>query len=376
MQDNSDLIIRDCCEAEVAEFGQPDTICITVDVLREIVQRHSPGPCLHQIQEPAPVQLAQPAMTAALFAARGALQHLREGGKPTESLLNEAIAAIDSVATSEAAPAAVAVPDAVREAEKLLRAEAARLKRIFGLGTWYGFSAEKASHIEHLRVADALAATPAAEPDMVSVKKVDANNYCRILAALGVEEEGDPVAEVQRLLSTAAAPVVLPEPFALYDGKKWYANEEAAICSCADMEKLQKVYLEPQLRALLATDTGLPAQAVEQAPVLYVSKGQLDNHRDPDGPESFNAGLYLPARITPAGKFTTPLFAAPQAQADARDADDAELIKWLSDQYLAADFQWGDPKTPVLVIEIPPTASVCGDFRTDVRAAIAAAKGE
>lgn len=61
-------------------------------------------PCLHQIQEPAPVQLAQPAMTAALFAARGALQHLREGGKPTESLLNEAIAAIDSVAMPEAAP--------------------------------------------------------------------------------------------------------------------------------------------------------------------------------------------------------------------------------------------------------------------------------
>ncbi|CAM4401869.1 hypothetical protein COAQ111491_22050 [Comamonas aquatilis] len=59
----------------------------------------------------------------------------------------------------------------------------------------------------------------------------------------------------------AAAPVVLPEPFALYDGEKWYANEEAAICSCANMQKLQKVYTEQQLRALLATATGLPAQA-------------------------------------------------------------------------------------------------------------------
>lgn len=58
--------------------------------------------------------------------------------------------------------------------------------------------------------------------------------------------------------------------------------------------------------------------------------------------------------------------------------DDAALIEWLSGQYLAADFQWGNPKTSVLVIEIPATASVCGDFRTDVRAAIAiaAAKGE
>ncbi|MGW8422959.1 hypothetical protein [Comamonas sp. HJ-2] len=63
MQDNSDLIIRDCCEAEVAEFGQPDTICITVDFLREIVQRHFPGTCLHQIQEPAaPVVLPEPAI--------------------------------------------------------------------------------------------------------------------------------------------------------------------------------------------------------------------------------------------------------------------------------------------------------------------------
>ena len=37
--------------------------------------------------------------------------------------------------------------------------------------------------------------------DMVSVKKEDANAFCRILTALGIEEEGDPVAEVQRLLA-------------------------------------------------------------------------------------------------------------------------------------------------------------------------------
>ena len=61
-------------------------------------------------QYAAPVQTA-PAMAAALFAARGALQHMKEGGKPTQSLLNEAIAAIDSVAVTQAAPAAVAVPD-------------------------------------------------------------------------------------------------------------------------------------------------------------------------------------------------------------------------------------------------------------------------
>lgn len=63
------------------------------------------------------------------------------------------------------------------------------------------------------------------------------------------------------------------------------------------------------LRALLAGVS---------APVLYVSKEQLDSHRDPEGPDSFGAGRYLPARITPKGKFTTPLFAVPAAPFQAR----------------------------------------------------------
>ncbi|MDH1477750.1 hypothetical protein N5F13_25025 [Comamonas thiooxydans] len=67
----------------------------------------------------------------------------------------------------QAAPAAVAVPDAVRDAEKLLRAEAARLDRLYGMNKWYGFCAEKASRLEHLRVADALAATPVAAAPVV-----------------------------------------------------------------------------------------------------------------------------------------------------------------------------------------------------------------
>ncbi len=50
------------------------------------------------------------------------------------------------------------------------------------------------------------AAQPPREPvqplsDTVSVCKTDANNYCRILTALGMEEEGDPVAEVERLIT-------------------------------------------------------------------------------------------------------------------------------------------------------------------------------
>ncbi|MCU1179892.1 hypothetical protein JAK28_12810 [Stenotrophomonas maltophilia] len=48
---------------------------------------------------------------------------------------------------------------------------------------------------------DVAAVLAARQPvDEVSVKKEDANNYCLILRALGMEEEGDPVAEVQALI--------------------------------------------------------------------------------------------------------------------------------------------------------------------------------
>lgn len=74
----------------------------------------------------------------------------------------------------------------------------------------------------------------------------------------------------------AAAPVALPEPFALYDGEKWYANEEAAICSCANMQKLQKVYIEQQVRALLAEVSAPAAQAVEptDAELIALNAGE------------------------------------------------------------------------------------------------------
>ena len=41
--------------------------------------------------------------------------------------------------------------------------------------------------------------------EMIEVAKHDANNYCRVLQALGMEEEGDPVAEINRLVAIEAA---------------------------------------------------------------------------------------------------------------------------------------------------------------------------
>ena len=39
---------------------------------------------------------------------------------------------------------------------------------------------------------------------MIEVTQEDANNYCRVLTALGLEEEGDPVAAIERLKADAA----------------------------------------------------------------------------------------------------------------------------------------------------------------------------
>lgn len=114
-----------------------------------------------------------------------------------------------------------------------------------------------------------------------------------------------------------------------------WLQELIALCGPEDHELRERVMKSAAPAPVDALATGGQAQAVEQAPVLYVSKGQLDNHRDPDGPDSANAGRYLPCRITPAGKFTTPLFAAPQAQAVAQDAGlgtARAFIEWVKAQ--------------------------------------------
>lgn len=53
-------------------------------------------------------------------------------------------------------------------------------------------------------VADQPAEPSPVDPRMVSVVQEDANRFCEILTLLGMEDEGDPVAEVQRLQDRAA----------------------------------------------------------------------------------------------------------------------------------------------------------------------------
>lgn len=62
-----------------------------------------------------------------------------------------------------------------------------------------------------VKVNAAIEAAKRVEPvtaDMMLVAKEDANNYCRILTRLGMEEEGDPVSAIEALLnqSTRLAP--------------------------------------------------------------------------------------------------------------------------------------------------------------------------
>ena len=91
------------------------------------------------------------------------------------------------------------------------------------------------------RYASAVPGNSAAAPDMVSVKKEDANNYCRILAALGMEEEGDPVAVVQKLLTAAAAPVARSIPDEYYCA---LAYAEKALAAIANRQELVRYTIE------------------------------------------------------------------------------------------------------------------------------------
>ena len=49
-------------------------------------------------------------------------------------------------------------------------------------------------------VEDYRAAMGWGQQELVDVKKIVANNYCLILRALGMEEDGNPVEEVERLI--------------------------------------------------------------------------------------------------------------------------------------------------------------------------------
>ena len=242
MQDNSDLIIRDCCEAEVAEFGQPDTICITVDVLREIVQRHSPGTCLHQITEPqaAPAAVAVPDERSA-FESWWSTPHLWSNGhKEAQWSAWQARAAL--AATTAAAPAGWKLVPVEPTAEMLERAGAtdrdgtpATYKTLYMamVGVAPAADAPKAIAVpaELLeRVIDSLSSfagnKPHTEADMTTWEQL--NNL------LSAEPAAAPAQTIERERMTAGRASYFMERF-LKEEKLLGPNEQAALHFVIDM---------------------------------------------------------------------------------------------------------------------------------------------
>lgn len=92
------------------------------------------------------------------------------------------------------------------------------------------------------------AALTARQPvDEVSVKKDDANNYCLILRALGMEEEGDPVAEVKALIEARDRQPV-GEPVAWmthHDEPMLFPTSAEAAAYCEDDEQPVPLFRSP-----------------------------------------------------------------------------------------------------------------------------------
>ena len=209
------------------------------------------------------------------------------GKVPDFDLVDSLRNRISELEASQAAPAAVAVPDDRAAFERELIDNHHYVPSDFSFKD--GFYGGDDDYIQFgwdvWQARAALDATPAAAP-------VDKSP----------ELQGSVVDKTVNLQDAAAAPVVPHEPDRIARNLMQFVGlDKDTARKCQEVVRC----------ALLATATGLPAQAVEQSPVLYVSKEQLDSHTDHADSE---AGRYLPCRITPAGKFITPLFAVPHSQ--------------------------------------------------------------
>lgn len=76
------------------------------------------------------------------------------------------------------------------------------------------------------------------------------------------------------------------------------------------------------------------APVAQGEPVLFVSEGQLAAHTDAH-PDHGAAGNYIPARKTPAGKFTTALYTSPQQASEpmTREQIKAGEANWTGDHF-------------------------------------------
>lgn len=144
-------------------------------------------------------------------------------------------------------------------------------------------------------------------------------------------------------------------------GKDWFSG--ATIVKCSKHEKehtkdgsrrwviVQAIkaskgwvteFAEAFVDEYLATEV-VQQPVVAQGVALYVSPGQLAAHTDPDGDTLH--GRYLPARKTPAGKFTQALYTAPALAQSARPGYSlirSDLIDFLNGSGSLHGLHFGD----------------------------------
>ncbi len=136
----------------------------------------------------------------------------------------------------------------------------------------------------------------------VSVKKEDANNYCLILRALGMEEEGDPVAEVQALVE---------------------ARDRQSVGEHMRSDLSGYAVAASQVRRGYDVECDRCGKFCDEGPGPCQPVGQIVGYMDPDAdfmlPRADGCVLMGKVEVclwkTPAGKYTKPLYDAPPAQA-------------------------------------------------------------
>lgn len=201
-----------------------------------------PVTCLHQIQEPAAAE--QGAGHAGLDEGR-----------------------------AQAAPAAVAVPDeraafeawsSARYAEINLARDGDEYRYALAKDWWPVWKASRA----------ALAATPAVAPArLVEVSEVVSDRGGIKVTRLNLSTEGRRGLMCHASeIPGAAAPVVLPEPAYTLRVRGVFQDTTPTAQAFGMPDGEHKLFTEQQLRALLATATGLPAQAV---PALFSDEDRV-----------------------------------------------------------------------------------------------------
>lgn len=118
------------------------------------------------------------------------------------------------------------------------------------------------------------AAIAARQAPTVAAKDEDGNNYCRILTILGMEEEGDPLAEVQRLFDADAAPE--PTPESVRDAAELHRIKRAAACGTVDSFMLLPDSAKREIFAMAVEDSAARKLAEARLSFLHGTNTDAD----------------------------------------------------------------------------------------------------